>query len=83
MAVIQEETEESVIIPDYAGLTRPSRFETGFCQNHTYYSQALFDVNKSICKPKKTKFFKKPGKNPPPPPKKTMKETFFQTFSFK
>lgn len=57
MAVIEEETEESVGIPDYGGVNstlESLKSHAGFCQNHAYYSEASFDVSNSICEPRTT-----------------------------
>lgn len=55
MVVIEEETEESVGIPDYAGVNstlESLKSKAGFCQNHVYYSEALFDVSNSTANQK-------------------------------
>lgn len=57
MAVIEEETEESVGIPDYGGVNstlESLKSQVEFCQNHAYYREASFDVSNSICEPRTT-----------------------------
>lgn len=61
MTVFEEETEESVGIPDYEGvnLTFESlRSKTGFCQNHASYNEASFDGSNSICETRSTYLLK-------------------------